>query len=87
VNVDRLRIQDRHAEEERICMRRLPNGAPVGGRVCQRGVCCKHCKGIAVRGVFAERGGASARRHPCSASAPVRGTVCRRRVRGKVRAV
>ena len=31
VNVDMLRIQDRHAEEDRICMRRLPNGAPVGG--------------------------------------------------------
>ena len=51
MNVDRLRIQDRQAEEERICMRRLPKGAPVGGRVCQRGVRCKRCKGITVRGV------------------------------------
>ena len=39
---------DRQAEEERICMRRLPKGAPVGGRVCQRGVRCKRCKGGAV---------------------------------------
>ena len=48
MNVDRLRIQDRHAEEERICMRRLPKGAPVGGRVCER---CVRCKGGAVPGV------------------------------------
>jgi hypothetical protein len=184
VNVDRLRIQDRQAEEERICMRRLPKGAPVGGSVCQRGmrgdrqageericmrrlpkgapvggrVCqrgvrckrCKRCKGIAVRGVsqsaeirgrvraeipgrlcssasrrrgepglqsagrdrrcskergwdhgISEQGDARRRErgmHNHAAeerckmrslptSAPVRGTVCRRRVRGKVGAV
>ena len=43
---------DRQAEEERICMRRLPNGAPVGGRVCQRGVRWKRCKSGAVSGVW-----------------------------------
>ena len=32
-------------------MRRLPKGAPVGGRVCQRGVRFKRCKGEAVLGV------------------------------------
>jgi hypothetical protein len=31
VNVDRLLIQGRHAEEEISKMRRLPKGAPVGG--------------------------------------------------------
>jgi hypothetical protein len=31
VNVDRLRVQDRLAEEQRSKMRRLPKGAPVGG--------------------------------------------------------
>jgi hypothetical protein len=51
VNVDRLRIQDGHAEEVRICMCRLPKGTSVGGSVCQRGVRCKRCKGIAVRGM------------------------------------
>ena len=39
-------------EEDRICMRRLPKGAPVGGRVCQRGVRCKRCKSGAVSGVW-----------------------------------
>jgi hypothetical protein len=38
VNVDRLRIQDRHAEEQRRKMCRLPKCAPVGGRLCQRGM-------------------------------------------------
>jgi hypothetical protein len=42
---------DRQAEEERSKMRRLPKGAPVGGRVCQRGVRFKRCKGEAVLGV------------------------------------
>jgi hypothetical protein len=43
--------RDRQAEEERICMRRLPKGATVGGRACQRCVPGKRCKGGAVPGV------------------------------------